>query len=257
MPSSNRVAAVGHTVFFLIDLLLFSYLVLYEGFIHRRWSRNRFSQIITIGIVSQMISCITSIIRYNIDDPYEYITTYLSVFGLSGGMTTLNICGIYLFFHINHQKYLKPVAASMILIATALSAFVCMFLDTVKLAPSALFTLLCVLWQTVSIISAFVAHKKRKLVGGQLDHDTMTRLFAISLLIHCMAFLCLLTNWPIFRYPATGLFYLNFVILGLSVGSMDFMQCQQVKEETATIGTDDGTKPKVIECSCDMETNGV
>ena len=120
LSTSNTVSVVGHTVFLFTNIVNFVYLDFFEWYIHDRWSRNIFSQIMTFGVVAQMISCVASISRYNMDDEYQKTQSWIGATAFHIGLATMNICSVFLFFNIHYKKYI--ILASAAAIASAIAS---------------------------------------------------------------------------------------------------------------------------------------
>ena len=239
-PATNTVSVVGHTIFLFTNVVNFIYLIFFEGFIHRRWSRNVLSQIMTFGVVAQMVSCVASISRHNMDDEYQKTLSWIGATALHIGLTTMNICSVFLFFNINYKKYIFPISAVAVVICIVVTIIEFVFWDSYLFWPGRILLLLSAFWQTVSIISAFVAHRKHKLRGTVAD-DAIGRQLVFAVFLQCFATGCVVSGLPILKYPGTGIYYFNFVALGLSIGTMDFMPHDQREHITyaATSGDEE------------------
>ena len=239
LSTSNTVSAVGHTLFLFTNIINFVYLILYDWYLHRRWSRNILSQIMTVGVIAQMVSCVASISRYNMDDEYQKMWSWIGATALHIGLTAMNICSVYLFFNINHKLYIYPVVSGVVAIAVAVTIAEFALWDFLLFLPGRIFLLMSALWQIAAIVSALIAHRKHK-VPGIVPYDEMKRQFVISFLAQCVGIGCVLSGMPILQYPGTGIFYLNFVALAVSVGTMDFMPYEQLRPiQYATTKTED------------------
>ena len=206
---------IGHIIFFFTNFLNFFYLMLYELFITGRWRRNIIFQLMTIAVVAQMISCVTSIARWNIDDEYNKTLSWMGNTATHIAQIPLNICAVYLFFNVNYKKYMMPAVIVAVCISVSATIMTYVFWDSLLFLPSKVLFLSSGLWQIAAIISALGAHRKGKL-HGPVAHDVMTRQFTVSIVVHCTVIACLLSGRPLFVYGSSGLFWMNYVALGMS-----------------------------------------
>ena len=221
----NVVFLIGHLGFWFFNFLNVSYLILFEWFAFGRLRKNRLSQLSLLASFTQMISCCSSIYRYNTNDEYGFWGHFSTIVGLIA-YTVFNIAFIYLCFHRNDPKFIGIGGAFCAVVGIA-----CFVLGYIKWeeAPFVYFRIfigVSTVWHIVAMNIGLNAHRNGviQIDASIISSDNMNNTFVVCILLDVVALIIALTGLPVFTYALTGMTFTSMTILMVFVGRMDFMQ---------------------------------
>ena len=81
MSRSDNAFLIAHCCFYLINLLNVSFIVLFLSYTFEQFQQNLLLKMVCMGCMCELVSCFSSITRYNIDEPYGYYGKIGIVFG--------------------------------------------------------------------------------------------------------------------------------------------------------------------------------
>ena len=233
LSDSYTAYMISHCGFWLFNALNCSYLIVFEWFVFQRLPKNYLSKLALLACFIQSLSCISSIHRYNINDPYGLYAHVGVVTGLLA-LVFMNMGFFYL--HFKGQHILTGW-----MIMTILPIIDCVFSFVYWGQVEYFFYFksyfgLSMVYQLVVIITANIHHKNGAIAISDsiLSSETMSKVLVANLGLHIVAFAMQATGIPIFKYPGTGLAFMNFNILMLYAGRMDFMTDYSPVPSTAT-----------------------
>ena len=189
--------------------------MMYEWYICNRWRRNVFTKLMTVAVVAQMASCLSSILRCNMDDHYQKTYSLIGIVTGHIAHIALNICATYLFFNNKHQKYMKTAVISITCFFVTVTIVEIVIWDYVLFQMFKILFIATGVWQTAGIISVLVATKKGKVQSSAVAPDLMTRQLTVCISVHCTAILVIFSGLTVFQLAASGVFWMNYVALGM------------------------------------------
>lgn len=222
--NSNTAFLIAHCGFALFNVVNVSFLILFAWIAFGRFRQNFLLKLSFVACSIQIISCISSIHRYNIRDPHGF----WGLFGAAAGMIAFvpwNIAYLYLCFNTNHRRFIR--AGSVLFILIAMVDFIPLYIlfDKVQFLPFQIYCAMSFLWQVVAMGFGYRAHRRKeiRIDASILSYEAMNKTFAVCIFLHILGMSLTYTRNAILYNPATGLLYTNFVILMVFVGRMDFM----------------------------------
>jgi len=231
----NIVFLIGHFGFWFFNFLNVSYLILFEGFAFGRLHKNYLSKLSLLAAFTQMISCCSSIHRYNTNDEYGFWGHFSTVAGLLA-YTSFNIAFIYLCFNRNYPKFVGIGSAFWVVMDIA-----CFVLGYIKWeeAPFVYFRIfigVSTVWHIIAMISGYRAHKRGdiQIDASIISPGDLNKLFGVCIFLDVVALMIAPTGLPVFTYAVTGMTFTVMTILMVFVGRMDFMQDSSPVEGAAS-----------------------
>lgn len=237
----NAAFTCAHIIFCTFNVLNVMYIVLYEGYVHGHLKHNTLLKVALLGCFTQVFSCFSSIHRYNINDEYGFYGKFGTVTGLLA-FFFMNVGYLFIWFHKNYQRFLSIGILFWAVVVLGCAYFTLKDWDEIHFDIFRVFIAVSILYQVIAITLAMVAHKRGDIHISKsiLSHAKMNKLFLVSIFLDALGLIFNgVAKMPMVSYPATGLTFSVFVILGGYVGRMDYMTGSE--EEGG--GTDGETNP--------------
>jgi len=221
---------LAHYGFLLFNVLNVTYIVLFEGYALGNLRKNFMLQLATVGCFSQILSCISSLVRYNINDEYSW----LGKFGIASGAFAFSFVAaaamhmlVLCLADVNSDCGRKWWRIGSV--AWALFGIVTFFLminENWGHNPIPYFRGFVVASNALMVISLGVMiytlrNKNKILVYEGLSNDALVRIYSVLLVLGIvMLALQYITKAPIFQFPCTGFNYSVLVIASKFAGVM-------------------------------------
>jgi len=236
---------VGHCLFFLFNILNTIYIVTFEFFVFNR--KNKFSYFCLFSTVMQMCSCITSITRYNIQDPYGF---YGQLGVVTGVFALVSFYKIYteLCFYWGSKKCTTIVFWGSNIFQAIIVALTFQSWDGTDngFNPFRMDVFIANFYALLSLIIGTFAHKagKIKFDPSFISAVKMNKIFISCLILQVLALALAGTSIKVLVFPATGLSFSILVIVTIFV--------PKIITTVATKGEESGVNKKTI----DLELRG-
>lgn len=229
-------ALTAHLIFCMFNVLNITYIVFFEGCVYGRLGKNTLTKLALVGCFAQMLSCMTSIHRYNIYDEYSDWGRLGTLFGLIA----------YFFVNVGYLYMWKRKC--VLVIGTLFWLVVASYVgyksevnwDEEHFDTFRKFVGGSSLYQVIANVSGWIAHSRGaiKLDPSILSYQQMNRLFLVCIFLGLSGLVgTIVCGMPMVSYPASGATFSIFVIIGGYVGRMDFMTGDGVE------GTEGETQP--------------
>jgi len=230
---------LAHSCFLLVNVLNLSYLFLFEGFVFERLQKNLPHKIACVSVFLQIVSCFTSIHKFNIMEEFDNI--YAAVGGVAGTVSIGLMSIVYLYcasFDRDNRNYFKAgMAFWVISCALAVKAS----FDPTSFTVFRMFGMLSVTWFIAAKIRILLSYKKGDIhiESSIASHDEMSKILLVCIIVD-VAFLLItvLHKLPAIAYTGTGIWYSTMIITASYAGRMDFMMDQ----DNTPLGGDAGPK---------------
>ena len=230
----NLAMFVSHCGFCLFNIVNVFALVLFEGYATKRLWSNRPSLWSLAGHVVQIMSCITSIHRYNINDEYGYwarVGTWTGIIALS----FVAFQYLYLLFFNDTTKVRIGMA---VVAALGTSAIVASELDWDEVHFKYLRVFLGGSFACQIPVLLRARHYLKQGVftveKGFLSQDTVVRVYEVLALLVFSYFPMAMTGIPVLTYPTTGMVYMICMLNSVCMGRMSFMKNERVNGASST-----------------------
>ena len=223
----NSAFLIGHCGFFLFNFLNVLYLILFEGIAFGRLRQNFLSKLSLLACFTQILSCITSIHRYNINEefgPYGLAGTGLGILAF----TPFNIAYLYLFFNNRNNHRRRFIGAGIAFwIVIGIACFAMTYINWPEEAFKYFqpYVVLSSVWHIVSNIRGLRAHQKGEIRIDEsiISHHVMNKVFGVCIFLEIVTSVCAAMGLPVLTYPATGMTFTICVIVMVYAGRMDSM----------------------------------
>eukprot|EP00531_Pseudo-nitzschia_arenysensis_P005387 CAMPEP_0116137326 /NCGR_PEP_ID=MMETSP0329-20121206/12191_1 /TAXON_ID=697910 /ORGANISM="Pseudo-nitzschia arenysensis, Strain B593" /LENGTH=277 /DNA_ID=CAMNT_0003632239 /DNA_START=66 /DNA_END=899 /DNA_ORIENTATION=+ len=216
---------MGHEFFFLCNAFNVFYILVFEYYVFRRLQKNYLLKVVFAGCLLQALSCITTLIRYNMGEEFNWwaiagVFTGNAAFGCINAAITVIFC----------EKGSKPFYIIVGVFATLLtisSVYTLIKWEDVKFdlfrmspAISLMYNIAGLIWAVVKINKAESEEANKwiiKLFG--YERETVKRLTVSLLTIAVVCMGILMSKTTLITYGATGLgFFCVSVIFFSHVG---------------------------------------
>ena len=226
---------VSHVCFIMINLFNSSAILLFQHFVFGRLRTNYLAQLALVACLSQILSCVASIYRYNMQDEYGSGAQVGLGFGIFS-YTFKNIALMYLFlihkcrgyFHIGSLKIGYITIGTIFFVAVGVAQFVysCINWEHVHFGIFRIYIAVSTVYQVAGTANcAWSLHKEKINIDQSIiSRAAMTRLLVLCIVLTVFALGGGASGMPILVYPATGLTYTTLAIVLFFAGQMDFMQ---------------------------------
>jgi len=220
----NTSYLIGHLGFFLFNVLNVLYLICFEGVAFGRLKQNYLLKFSFVACFVQIFSCVSSILRYNINEEYGIYGEMGSYLGLTA-QTAMNFGYLYVLFNRNYRKYLVPAVVFWAVVALVTFLMTSSSWDTINFFYFRKFIALSAVNAFFSILLALVAHSKGDITieASIASYDQMNKIFGVCLFMQFVCLFAAFRGHPVYQYPATGMTFTISVIINTYVGRMDFM----------------------------------
>ena len=227
----NILFMFSHFGFLFFNLLNVSYLVLFEGVIFGRLQKNYLSKLSFFAAFTQLISCLSSMHRYNNNDEFGFWGHFSTVVGLLA-YTPFNIAFIYLCFNRNYPKFVGIGSAAWVVVEIYCFVHGYIKWEEEPFMYFRLFIGISTVWHVVAMIIGYRAHKRGEILIDEsiISHEDMNKVFGLCIFLEVVALMIAPTGLPILAYPATGMTFTAMTILMVFVGRMNFMQASSPDE---------------------------
>lgn len=245
----NIAFMIGHCGLFMFNFLNVSYILLFEGFAFGRLGQNSLLKIALCGCSFQMCSCVTSIIRYNINDEYGFYATLGTIFGLIA-FSFGNSAYLSLIFPEDHRsKAFRIGTLVWVLISVGCFVITQKNWEEDNFESFRVYVAASTVYQTVALI---IGHRALTTTAAyQQGNDTaitLTNVFKVLIVLDAGGLVFTgLAGLPIVTYPATGLTFTVTVIAMSFVGRSDLMRSMNAAsgtEKESLVGRTGGLNDK-------------
>mmetsp|Transcript_13260 Transcript_13260/g.27811 ORF Transcript_13260/g.27811 Transcript_13260/m.27811 type:complete len:262 (+) Transcript_13260:319-1104(+) len=231
----NIAFLVAHCGFFLFNFVNFCFLLLFEGYATKRLWSNRASLWSLAAHLIQLISCMSSIHRYNINDEFGFWARFGTWTGITAFMF-IEVPYLYLLF-FNDTRKVSIGMAVVVVFGIASIALSELHWDRDHFKYLGIFGGATIAIHVVALLRAR-RHLKQGLFtleNGFLSQDTMVRVYEVFVLVICACFsLGPLTGIPILKYPSTGMVYTICMLNSICMGRTSFMKEENVNGAPST-----------------------
>ena len=214
---------VTHCGFFLFNFLNLLYILLIEGFVFQRLNKNFLLKLSSAASFFQILSCISSIYRSNIMDPY-------GPYGKFGAITSffayvpMNTIYLYVTFQRN-QKAIRFGVLLWLLFTLVDLVVTLLNWEEKNFAYFRIYVAASTLFQLVSSIIGYFSIRNGSMTinSSIISTNGMLRLSKVIIGIYIVCLALSASGIVIFIYPATGMTFTMTLITALFVGRADFM----------------------------------
>jgi len=224
---------LGHCGFLMFNILNVCGILLFYGFVFQRLMENKLMKFALLACCFQIVSCLGSIHRYNINDEYGILSIH-SIWPSTVAYTFFNYVILHYVLNKNYKRSIFGIGYMTIgtvacVIAAGAVWFVLWKRDWVTsdhFMAFRNFVIGSTVFQLLSYISLLWAFSKGQIQLPEnhiVSNDALTRLLktAIGLIVFELG--CKATKMPVIQMTATGLTYTVMVIVTTVVSQMDFM----------------------------------
>jgi len=222
---------LSHFGFLLFNVMNVAYLLLIEGYALGKLQTNVLSKIALVGCACQVLSCITSIHRFNINDEYgRPIGIESAFFGLLAYFF-MNSAVTHLYLHGFSNRLTLWKIGTVAWFALSLFAFV-MGRNNWDDSDQPFRYFRYIVASSKIFWAGGVGYTSYSLKKGTINidpssimsTDSMVKVFNVLTCGTALSFAMMTFLGPIFTYPPTGLCYTCIVIAMKFGGEMDFMK---------------------------------
>eukprot|EP00536_Pseudo-nitzschia_multiseries_P009612 jgi/Psemu1/23678/gm1.23678_g len=218
----NTAFILGHFGFFIVNLINAATLLCFEGFGTRRILSNPVSKLSMAAHVSQLLSCFTSIRRYNENCEFETMDARMgTLFGI-GGFFFINMSYLYLLFR-NNRKHIRLGGVFWTIVSTLCGVTTMNDWDNVHFDYFR-----CLIAFSAATHIAILLHARRALRAGMFNaifvqDDVLSRIWLAMVVLVGISFACAASQVPAMIYPGTGIIYWVCMVNSMIVGRVSFM----------------------------------
>lgn len=238
-PERNAATAVGHTAFFLFNVMNFSAILLVQSFVFRRLRANYLAQLALGAVIFQLASCYYSILRDNINQEFNADLVHP---GIATGLiatTFLNFGCLHLFlmnkcrdsFEICGFKLGYIRTGQIFWVVVAIIVFAGGFYKAQNVGENESFATIfegyigvAMIYQTIAVASCAHAYRNQKIDQDIIPREAASRLLTLAVVLKVLIIVSLMTGIPIIKFSASGLNFTVCAMVFALVGEMDFMQ---------------------------------
>jgi len=218
---------IGHSLFCLINVLNVSFLLIVQWIILGRLQRSNVLKLTLLGCFCQVISCFFSVIKWNIGDPLGPLGMVACFAGIAGHIP-IDIAFIYAFFYKGYATALARGSVFFIIVGISLVTvtYVNWDVDDTPFKYLKMYHLVSVIWRLVTEFRLLSAFKNGdvSLSESIISADSMSKLLLVVPVLDIAAVLCNVLGSAVFKIPATGIGFMNAVLLFVYVGKMDHIE---------------------------------
>lgn len=219
----NITYSVAHFGFLIFNVVNVLVLLLWQGYVTKRLWSNPVAKWSLASHIFQLLSCSTSLYRYNHDDEFGSA----AILGVSTGLIALN-CMNFAFLHLLFFNDTTKIRIGMFF-WTILAIVVyelseknwekLNFLFFRAFLGVSILTMPPIMWRARKALTngAFTVEE------GFMSRDAMIRVWDVLIFLDCVWFANVPLGNAIFTYPATGMVYMVCMFNSICVGRMSFM----------------------------------
>eukprot|EP00532_Pseudo-nitzschia_australis_P011385 CAMPEP_0168234238 /NCGR_PEP_ID=MMETSP0140_2-20121125/18151_1 /TAXON_ID=44445 /ORGANISM="Pseudo-nitzschia australis, Strain 10249 10 AB" /LENGTH=268 /DNA_ID=CAMNT_0008167001 /DNA_START=23 /DNA_END=829 /DNA_ORIENTATION=+ len=230
---------IAHVGFVFLNLINICALLLLQGYVFGRLQKNYLSKLALAACTTQMMSCVCSIHRSNMNDEFGFFGHVSTALGLLA-YCPLNIAVLYLLLNRNINAYFggstigcKIKYLHIGIAFSLLAAIGCFLIGYINWTVNDFtyfrkFIGISTAFQVLAMIISLRNFYKRKidLDPSILSRNTMIKVFVVCICLDLLALALAASGITVVQYPATGLTFTTWCIVMAFVGEMDFMQPQ-------------------------------
>jgi len=220
---------IGHSLFLLINVLNVSFLLIVQWLILGRLHRSNVLKLTLLGCFCQVISCIFSIIKWNIGDPIGPLGVAGTFAGIAAHIP-IDIAFIYAFFYKGYSTALVRGSVFFIIVGISLVTVTYVNWDVgVGETPFKylkMYHLVSVTWRLVTEFRLLSAFKNGDVSISEsiISADSMSKLLLVVPVLDIASVLCNALGSAVFKLPAIGIGFMSAVLLFVYVGKMDHIE---------------------------------
>lgn len=227
---------LAHYGFIMFNLLNVFWIIGFEGYIFRNLSRNILHQIVLVGCISQVLSCASSLIRYNINDEFGHwavigtVTGNASFFFLNSAVSVVFVKGIG--GSDRRQTVWKIISGFWFVYTTASSIISTIWWDTVRFEYFRPTVPISIVYAVIAMSYCLVRFQKCTMTidPSVIAKDTMERLLKILIGLNIISFALMSQRMTLFLYPLTGWTFTVCVIFTKYAGQIEVVRSNPTGE---------------------------
>jgi len=216
----NTTFMMSHFGFFIVNVINAFVLIFFEGFGTGRLRSNRASQFSLAAHLSQLLSCFTSIRRYNVNIEFGLDAKIGTIAGIAGFLF-INLSYLHLHYRNGADDIRKGVVfwtvVCGVVIITTLADWDAVHFDNFRklIAFSAASNIYILL------------KSRRDLLLGMFSNElvpsaVVARIWISSVILLGISFACAFSLIPALTYPGTGIIYSVCMVNSMLTGRMSF-----------------------------------
>lgn len=220
----NALFLISHFGFVVFNVINVGVLVLLEGYAARRFWTNHVAQISLAAHLMQLVSCVTSLHRFNTNDEFGYWGGAGVVTGVAG-VFIMNIVYLHLLF-FNNTKKIKWGIVFWAAVSVLVLLLSYRYWSTENFKYFRIFLAVSIISYNIPMWMA-----RKALMNGAftleenfLSVDVMVRVWDVLMALDSLWVVAVATSLPILIYPITGMVYTLCMINAVCMGRMSFMQ---------------------------------